>query len=99
MVRLREFILPHRRAVAIALLMMAVEAGMDVLKPFPLKWALDAVLKHSRLPDRSLQLLVGVPLALVAIAFVEGLSKYVSTYNLNSAGRTIVFNLRTALFD
>jgi len=35
----------------------------------------------------------------VAIALFEGLSAYLAAFYLNRAGRTIVFELRTALFD
>src|SRR5436309_12518744 len=97
--RLRRFVLPHWPAVACAILLMIVEAAMDLVKPFPLKWTLDVVLKQRDLAGETLYLLLGLSISLVVIAVVDGLSHYLSTFYLNRAGRTVVFDLRTALFD
>ena len=97
--RLRRFVLPHWPAVACAVVLMMVEAAMDLLKPFPLKWTLDVILKQRDLTGETLYLLLGLSISLVVIAVVDGLSHYLSTFYLNRAGRTVVFDLRTALFD
>src|SRR5439155_26313441 len=97
--RLRRFVLPHWPAVACAIVLMIVEAAMDLVKPLPLKWTLDVVLKHRDLAGETLYLLLGLSISLVVIAVVDGLSHYLSTFYLNRAGRTVVFDLRTALFD
>src|SRR5207245_4563450 len=97
--QLRRFVLPSWPAVACAVVLMMVEAAMDLLKPFPLKWTLDAVLKQRDLTGDTLYLLLGLSISLVVIAVVDGLSHYLSTFYLNRAGRTVVFDLRTALFD
>jgi len=97
--RLRRFVLPHWPAVGFAIVLMMVEAAMDLLKPFPLKWTLDVVLKQRDLAGDTLYLLLGLSMSLVAIAAVDGLSHYLSTFYLNRAGRTVVFDLRAALFD
>src|SRR5437773_12113566 len=97
--RLRRFVLPHWPAVACAVVLMMVEAAMDLLKPFPLKWTLDVILKQQDLAGETLYLLLGLSISLVVIAVVDGLSHYLSTFYLNRAGRTVVFDLRTALFD
>ena len=97
--RLRRFVLPHWPAVACAVVLMMVGAAMGLLKPFPLKWTLDVILKQRDLTGETLYLLIGLSISLVAIAVVDGLSRYLSTFYLNRAGRTVVFDLRTALFD
>src|SRR2546428_97251 len=97
--QLRRFVLPHWPAVACAVVLMMVEAAMDLLKPFPLKWTLDVILKQRDLTGETLYLLLGLSISLVVIAVVDGLSHYLSTFYLNRAGRTVVFELRTALFD
>lgn len=97
--RLRSFLLPHWLAVGLALLFMTGEQTMALLKPWPLKLTFDVILKEETLAGNTLYLLVGVSLLVVAIAMFEGLMGYLSAFYLNRAGRTIVFHLRTALFD
>src|SRR5256712_6336516 len=97
--RLRRFVLPHWPAVACAVVLMMVGAAMGLLKPFPLKWTLDVILKQRDLTGETLYLLLGFSISLVVIAVVDGLSHYLSTFYLNRAARTVVFDFRTALFD
>ena len=96
---LRTFLLPHWRSVALALFLLLGEAAMDLLKPWPVKLTLDVILRQPNLGGRTLYLLLGVCVLAVAIALFEGLSAYLAAFYLNRAGRTIVFELRTALFD
>src|SRR5207244_7887076 len=51
------------------------------------------------LAGETLYLLLGLSISLVVIAVFDGLSHYLSTFYLNRAGRTVVFDLRTAVFD
>src|SRR5213593_1356540 len=97
--RLRTFVLPHWPAIGLALLLMMGEAAMDLLKPWPLKVTFDMILKQQTLAGKTLYLLLGVCGLVVAIAVFEGLLGYLAAYYLNRAGRTVVFDLRTALFD
>src|SRR5213592_1045218 len=97
--RLRTFVLPHWPAIGFALLLMLGEAAMDLLKPWPLKVTFDIILKQQNLAGKTLYLLLGVSAVVVAIAVFEGLLGYLAAYYLNRAGRTVVFDLRTALFD
>ena len=69
------------------------------LKPWPLKLIFDAILHDGSLTDQTLALLVAVATSVVAIAVLEGLLKYLGTSLLNRAGRTIVFDIRGALFE
>src|SRR4051794_27324340 len=98
-VRLRRFILPHWPAVALALLCLLGEAGMKLLKPWPLKFTFDVLLEEESLEGRALLLLVGVVVAVVVITLLEGLLVYLGAFWLNRAGRTIVFDLRAAVYD
>src|SRR5436309_1681669 len=97
--RLRTFVLPHWPAIGLALLLMMGEAAMDLAKPWPLKVTFDMILKQQNLAGKTLYLLLGVSAVVVAIAVFEGLLGYLAAYYLNRAGRTVVFDLRTALFD
>jgi len=97
--RLRQFLLPHAGALAVALLLLLGEASMDLLKPWPLKLTFDVILKHQSLAGTTLYLLIGVSALAIAIAVLEGLFGYSAAYYLNRAGRTVVFDLRTALFN
>jgi len=78
---------------------MLGEAGMDLLKPWPLKLAFDLVLPQKTLEGKTLSLLIEVSALAVAIALFGGLFQYLAALYLNRTGRTIVFNLRLALFD
>src|SRR5262249_55305945 len=96
--RLRRFVLPHWPAVGFAIVLMMVEAAMDLLKPFPLKWTLDVVFKQRDLAGDTLYLLLGLAMALVAVAAVDVLAHSLSTLSPNGAGRPVVLALRAALF-
>ncbi len=97
--RLRPFVLPHWLSISLALLLMLGEAGMDLLKPWPLKLTFDVVLRQKTLEGNTLYLLIGVSALVVAIALFGGLFDYLAAFCLNRAGRTIVRDLRAALFD
>src|SRR5262249_6189641 len=99
MARLRTFVLPHWMAIAIAFLLLLGEAGMDLLKPWPLKLTFDVILRQKTLEGITLYLLVGVSTLVVAIALFEGLLGYLAAFYLNRAGRTIISDLRATLFD
>jgi ABC-type multidrug transport system fused ATPase/permease subunit len=83
----------------VALLLLLGEASMDLLKPWPLKLTFDVILKQQSLAGTTLYLLIGVSALAIAIAVLEGLFGYSAAYYLNRAGRTVVFDLRTALFN
>jgi ATP-binding cassette subfamily B protein len=86
-------------SIGCGLLLMLGEAAMDLLKPWPLKLVFDSILRQGTLEGSALYILLGVSLAVVGIAALEGLFKYVGAFCLNRAGRTIVFDIRSALFD
>src|SRR5207245_8328386 len=63
--QLRRFVLPHWPAVACAVGLMMVEAAMDLLKPFPLKWTLDVILKQRHLTGETLYLLLRLSMCFI----------------------------------
>jgi len=97
--RLRRFILPHWKALGLGLIFMLGEAGTKLLLPWPLKFTFDSILKHKSLQGGTVYLLVGAAAALVLITILEGLLVYLSAWVLNRTGRTIAFDLRTAVFE
>ena len=97
--RLRPFIAPHAASVWVALLLLLGSAGLDLLKPWPLKFIFDGILGRQALDGTTLNLLVPILALVVAIAAFAGLFNYLEVVFLNRAGRTIIFELRAALFD
>lgn len=95
--KLRRFVAPHRLVVAFGIVCLAGIAVMDLLKPWPLKVVLDDILQPGA--AHTLGLLAVVAGSLIAIALCEGLLSYLLVYFLNRAGRTIVFEMRAALFE
>lgn len=96
--RLRKFVVPKRVAIVSGIVLMFGLAAVELLKPWPLKIVLDDVIGQP-LEGDALALLIAAAAALVAIAFLEGLIGYLLVLFLNRAGRSIVFELRAALFD
>ena len=97
--RLRPFVLPHWLSISLALLLTLGDVGMDLLKPWPLKLTFDVILRQKTLEGHTLYLLIGVSALVVAIVLFGGLFEYLAALYLNRAGRTIVRDLRAALFD
>ncbi|MEX0786577.1 MAG: ABC transporter ATP-binding protein [Dehalococcoidia bacterium] len=97
--RLSGFIAPHWRGLVLSMLMLVALAALELLKPWPLKFIVDGVLGESELKGTTLYLLIGVTSAVVALAAFEGLIGYKQTEFVNRAGRTIIFDLRAALFS
>jgi ABC-type multidrug transport system fused ATPase/permease subunit len=83
-----------------------VEAMMDLLKPWPLKWLVDGVLgmKLGASPGWLLQsnpylnalIVAGI---VVAISVLDGMFSYMREYSLARAGQHMAFDLRTALYN
>jgi ATP-binding cassette subfamily B protein len=97
--RLRPFVLPHWRPLGLSLALLAGVAAVELLKPWPIKVVLDDVLAQGALEGTALYVLAAAATGLVAIALLEGLFSYLLVLLLNRTGRTIVLNLRAAVFD
>src|SRR5207249_10021702 len=76
---------------------MLGDAGMDLLKPWPLKLTFDVVLRQKTLEGHTLHLLIGVAALVVFTHLFEGLFNYLAAFFLNRAGRPIIFDIRPTL--
>ena len=108
------YLLPLLRAhwsrILLALLAMAGDSVLTVMRPWPLKVVIDRVLSHrpSRVPlihawlDNSpltsMEILYGSCAAVVCIALITGLLTYCYTRLLGTVGQRFVFELRRDLF-
>ncbi len=97
--RLQKFIRPHRGAIGFGLLFLFLQAAAKLAKPWPLKFAFDNILTNDSLDRETTLILVGVASLVVVIAAVDGLLNYLLALVLNKAGRTVVFDVRVALFE
>ncbi len=85
---------------------MLGEAMMDLLKPWPIKWLLDNVLRMrpGASPDWwphldpyfSASMIAG---AVVAISVLDGMFSYIREYSLARAGKHMAFDLRASLYN
>src|SRR5207245_9056417 len=76
-----------------------IPSTIRLCAPRPTQPSTHAILEQPALAEHTLYLLLRLSMSLVVIAVVASLSHYLSTFSLNRAGRTVVFDLRTALFD
>jgi ABC-type multidrug transport system fused ATPase/permease subunit len=97
--RLSPFVLPYWTRIAAALVLMLAEAGMNLLKPWPLKLTLDSIIRQPDLGGTTFYVLLGICALVIGLSVFEGLLGYLTALCLNRAGRLAVFNLRTAVFD
>ena len=72
----------------------AIEAGMTALSAYLVKPVVEKIFEQ-----KNAQMLVLIPLAVVAVFAVKGLAAYVSYYLLNHVGQSVILRLRNRLFD
>ena len=97
--RLRRFIFPHWMPIGGALLLLLGDAGMNLLKPWPLKFVFDSVLTRQAVDRGTLLSLIAISAAVIVITTLEGWFAYSVAFLLNRCGRTIAFDLRNACFE
>jgi ATP-binding cassette subfamily B protein len=100
---------PHWPALGVAFAAMLVEAGADLLEPWPLKVVFDHVLADKPLPGwlarwppaigDKVALLDAAALAVVAIALIGAVASYAESYLSTSAGLRIGRELRRTLYE
>ena len=110
---LRSLLKPHWKALGVGLLAVFVEAGADLLQPWPLKVVFDNVL-HTRSPHGHgwlnhlivstagtgrLEVLKLAAAAALAIAVVGAISSYIEKYVTTSVGQWVMHDLRLALYS
>ena len=100
---------PHWKALSLALLAVAGEAGTDLLEPWPLKIVLDYLLQ-SQHPAGWMRAMIGwigqdklavlnfAVLAVAVIAVVGALSSYLENYVTTSVGQWVMHDLRRTLY-
>ena len=100
---------PHWKALSLALLAVAGEAGTDLLEPWPLKIVLDYLLQSKHPPgwmremigwigQSKLAVLNFAVLAVAVIAVVGALSSYLENYVTTSVGQWVMHDLRRTLY-
>ncbi len=105
--RLLSYARPHLAGLAVIALMMLVEVGLQLLRPWPLKVLIDNVLGHHRLPhiftyivgagDRK-GLLLAVVLAEILIFMLGTLAGTVYTFMSLREGQRMTYDLAADLF-
>src|SRR5512140_3489894 len=104
-----DFLRPHWKALTLALLAVAGEAGSDLLEPWPLKIVLDYLLQSKRPPgwmsamvgwigQNKLAVLNFAVVAVAAIAIVGALSSLSEKYLTTSVGQWVMHDLRRTLY-
>lgn len=91
--RLLQLARPERRSIALGTLCLAIGSGMGLLYPQGLRVIVDGVLGGKRL-----ELIDRAALAMVAIAFVQGVAVALRALLFSIAGERIVARLREQLF-
>ena len=94
---------PHLGRFALAMVMVALAAGAEVLKPWPLKVVIDNVLRGAPLdwaPNYSREsLLVAACIALVVVYAMVAILSVANNYVTISIGQRMVNDLRAQLFN
>ena len=104
-----DFLRPHWKALALALLAVLGEAGADILQPWPLKIVLDYLLQSKKPPawleaplrwvgHEKLAVLNFAVLAVAVIAIVGAISSYLENYLTTSVGQSVMHDLRQTLY-
>jgi ATP-binding cassette, subfamily B, bacterial len=104
-----EFLRPHWKALALALVAVFGEAGADVLQPWPLKIVLDYLLQSKKPPawleaplrwvgHEKLAVLNFAVAAVAIIAIVGAVSSYLENYLTTSVGQSVMHDLRQTLY-
>ncbi len=97
--RLSVFARPHWVTLALSFVMLFGLTAAELLRPWPLKIALDTIIDEPALQGSALYWLIGTVALVIGAAFMEGLFTFAQVYFVNRAGKTIVFDIRAALFD
>lgn len=103
------FLLPHWKALTLALLAVAGETAADLLEPWPLKIVLDYLIPSKHPPDwmraiigwigqGKLAVLNFAVVAVAAIAIAGALSSLLEKYLTTSVGQWVMHDLRQTLY-
>lgn len=94
------YVRPYRSTLASALVLLVFSAGMELLKPWPLKFIIDEVLRQGAGGGAGLRLhLLLACVAVVAIAVIGGLAEYHAQVRVARVGHTTASAIRGDLFQ
>ena len=91
--RILRLFRPYRTRLAIVLAMVVFSAGISMLNPFLVKWALDeGLLKHND------TILTETVLGMIGVAIVSQAMSVWQTYISNAVGQRVMHDLRAAVY-
>jgi ATP-binding cassette subfamily B protein len=105
--RITALLAPHWQLLSLAFLAMIVQAGVELLEPWPLKVIFDYVLGSKPVPSwlapflyehNRLAILNTAALAVVGIAVISAASTYTQKYLSTAVGKRVGFDLRHLLY-
>jgi ATP-binding cassette, subfamily B, multidrug efflux pump len=91
--RLLTYLRPYKRYVVLALLLILLESGLEVLFPWLTKIAIDRYIASANIPG--LAVIAGVYILLLLIRFVVASAE---TYMLQNTGQRIMYDMRMQVF-
>ncbi|MDI6895204.1 MAG: ABC transporter ATP-binding protein [Bacillota bacterium] len=91
--RLGPFLRPYRGRLAGGILMILVVPVLAALSPWVLMWVVDSILQQGRWG-----LLPWGALALVAVAAMQGISRFLQRYSMQYVAQRVTYDLRNRLF-
>ena len=97
--RLGYFAGPHKLSLGFGFLMLVMQGIMDLAKPWPLAYSVDSVVTEDNLQGTALYTLFAAGGSIVLVTVLEGLFSYIRVMIVNRAGRTIVRDIRGAMFE
>jgi len=91
---LREHIRPHTQSIALAAFFMVLVAATTAA----LAWIMEPIMDDVFF-ERDEEMLVLVPIAIVAIALIKGASTYGQSYLMNAVGQRVIASTQLQLFS
>ena len=89
----RDFLWPHKNRMLLSFVGMAVMAGATAANAWLMQPMLDRVFV-----DKDERLLVVIPVAVIALAFVKGIANYAQAVLMTTVGQRVVADIQRALF-
>jgi ATP-binding cassette subfamily B protein len=91
-------------AILLAMVLLFSKAAIDLLRPWPMKFIFDNVLTPSIIEQGTLtgdatRVLILVAIGTISLAALDGLVSFLQALFVNRAGRMIVFDMRSIMFD
>lgn len=91
--RLLTYLQPYRAAVALAILLLAIQSGLVVISPWLTQQALDVAI-----PNADRDFLASLAMIFIGVTLVSFLVQYAQTLLTTWLGQRIMYDLRTQIF-